>query len=83
MRTLKYILTDARTHVAILATPFIVAFVVVGCGGGGAPKDTSNASDVSVYHDTQRSVTCWILDRYRTSGYVGGISCISDSGTTR
>jgi hypothetical protein len=51
----------------------VLAGVVVGCDPEHAGT-TYPGTSVYMYHDNERSVTCWI---YSVS-YKGGISCLPD-----
>jgi len=59
------------------ALVLLVVFVLAACGTNGA-VDT-DARTISVWHDDERSVTCWVYK----SGYAGGLSCIPDKELAR
>ena len=53
----------------------IVAYVLTSCQSSKPDKWGGDVfANISIYHDEERSVTCWIYDGY----YAGGISCIPD-----
>lgn len=63
----------------------VVLIFLVACESGtkaegplvSEPSETS-ASNVSFWHDDERSVSCWIYDRAAFKKGMGGISCIPD-----
>ena len=64
---------------------FLVGLTIIGLGWAGAnPPQRAQASEppITIYHDDQRGVTCWVLSTtaYSNGGWtnIGGISCLPD-----
>ena len=56
----------------------LIFFCTAFCACAPGDQAMSNgASDINVWHDNARSVTCWIYQNAVTK--TGGISCLPDS----
>ena len=53
-----------------------VVFTFCACAPGDQAM-SNGASDINVWHDNTRAVTCWIYQNAVTK--TGGISCLPDS----
>lgn len=51
------------------------ALLLVGCNDQSQKVGDTAAGSIRIWHDDQRSVTCWIFGE----GYRGGLSCIPDT----
>lgn len=73
--------------------PFVVLLVaVLGTIAGGVAYDVRNPpgeqsakrqSGVTVFHDSERRVTCWISPGIGMQAHGAGISCLPDASFTR
>lgn len=59
-----------------LAAVAACVLLLAGCDGDTVSVgDAGAGSSINVWHDDQRSVTCWVFKGYQR----GGLSCIPDS----
>lgn len=58
----------------------LVVLVLAGCTAeyGENPRKDTNYDFITIWHDDDREVTCWIYH----SGYAGGMSCLPDHQLT-
>jgi hypothetical protein len=52
-----------------------VFLLLSGCQSSPSDIQPTDRSGVTIWHDDERAVTCWIY----TESYKGGISCLPDS----
>ena len=62
-----------------LAAVAACVLLLAGCDGQTTPTGSTGTGSISVWHDNQRSVTCWVFKDYQR----GGLSCIPDSQLDR